>query len=267
MTARRKTVGSLLLALVGALAGCTSYFEIPIETPISPKLDIDCVPARARRRLHRGRQRRSRRQSRDGAAAAQPAAAEGQPARHRRRGVAAGRDRRAADAGRRANGNGRAGVADRRPRPARRIRSCRRSRTKRISSRTRRCSPTSSTGRRSARSIRTRSSSPARCSSAASARRLRAARAGSLRLVRPPPRRPGADLHGAQGLHPAPDVRVHRRPDRRDAAQRNVPRGDSLQPEHADAGAVVVLRADGSAAADVPQHVERAEDPRARASC
>src|SRR5919109_4669772 len=40
MTARRKTVGSLLLALVGALAGCTSYFEIPIETPISPKLDI-----------------------------------------------------------------------------------------------------------------------------------------------------------------------------------------------------------------------------------
>ena len=40
MTARRKTVGSLALALVGALAGCTSYFEIPIETPISPKLDV-----------------------------------------------------------------------------------------------------------------------------------------------------------------------------------------------------------------------------------
>ena len=41
MTARpRKTVGSLLLVLVGALAGCTSYFEIPIETPIQPKLDI-----------------------------------------------------------------------------------------------------------------------------------------------------------------------------------------------------------------------------------
>ena len=56
MTARqRKTVGSrgprraflarwggrsLLLALVGAVAGCTSYFEIPIETPIQPKLDI-----------------------------------------------------------------------------------------------------------------------------------------------------------------------------------------------------------------------------------
>jgi hypothetical protein len=51
MTAQRKTAGSILkrgqLALsvvsvisVTALAGCTSYFEIPIETPISPKLDI-----------------------------------------------------------------------------------------------------------------------------------------------------------------------------------------------------------------------------------
>lgn len=41
MTARqRRTVCSLLLAVVGALAGCTSYFEIPIETPIQPKLDI-----------------------------------------------------------------------------------------------------------------------------------------------------------------------------------------------------------------------------------
>jgi hypothetical protein len=51
MTAQRKTVvkprglGQLALSvcslvLVAALAGCTSYFEIPIETPISPKLDI-----------------------------------------------------------------------------------------------------------------------------------------------------------------------------------------------------------------------------------
>lgn len=35
----RKTIGSLILLLVGALAGCTSYFEIPIETPVLPKLD------------------------------------------------------------------------------------------------------------------------------------------------------------------------------------------------------------------------------------
>jgi hypothetical protein len=35
----RKILGSLLL-VVGALAGCTSYYEIPIETPVQPKLDI-----------------------------------------------------------------------------------------------------------------------------------------------------------------------------------------------------------------------------------
>jgi hypothetical protein len=40
MIARRKTVGSLLLVLVGALASCTSYYEIPIETPVQPKLDV-----------------------------------------------------------------------------------------------------------------------------------------------------------------------------------------------------------------------------------
>ena len=36
----RKTVGSLSLALVAAVAACTSYTEIPIETPIQPKLDV-----------------------------------------------------------------------------------------------------------------------------------------------------------------------------------------------------------------------------------
>jgi hypothetical protein len=36
---QRKILGSLLLAF-GALAGCTSYYEIPIETPVQPKLDI-----------------------------------------------------------------------------------------------------------------------------------------------------------------------------------------------------------------------------------
>ena len=39
MIAQRRKAGSLLLVLVGALAGCTSYYEIPIETPVSPKLD------------------------------------------------------------------------------------------------------------------------------------------------------------------------------------------------------------------------------------
>ena len=41
MTARlRKSVSSCSLALVAALAACTSYTEIPIETPIQPKLDV-----------------------------------------------------------------------------------------------------------------------------------------------------------------------------------------------------------------------------------
>jgi hypothetical protein len=51
MTARRKTVGSghrrhrrhgiLALSVISVISvACTSYFEIPIETPISPKLDI-----------------------------------------------------------------------------------------------------------------------------------------------------------------------------------------------------------------------------------
>ncbi len=41
MTARlRKTVASLSLALLAAVSACTSYTEIPIETPISPKLDV-----------------------------------------------------------------------------------------------------------------------------------------------------------------------------------------------------------------------------------
>src|SRR5688572_15107419 len=39
MTAlRKKTVASL--ALLAALSACTSYTEIPIETPIQPKLDV-----------------------------------------------------------------------------------------------------------------------------------------------------------------------------------------------------------------------------------
>jgi hypothetical protein len=41
MTARlRKTVANLGLALLVLTAACTSYTEIPIETPIQPKLDV-----------------------------------------------------------------------------------------------------------------------------------------------------------------------------------------------------------------------------------
>ena len=41
MTARSAAAASsLVLACVLALAGCTDYFEIPIETPIQPKMDV-----------------------------------------------------------------------------------------------------------------------------------------------------------------------------------------------------------------------------------
>src|SRR5829696_7141040 len=41
MTARlRKTGASLTLLAIAALTACTSYTEIPIETPIQPKLDV-----------------------------------------------------------------------------------------------------------------------------------------------------------------------------------------------------------------------------------
>src|SRR5690349_1168058 len=41
MTARNAALASsIVLAGVLVLAGCTGYYEIPIETPIQPKLDV-----------------------------------------------------------------------------------------------------------------------------------------------------------------------------------------------------------------------------------
>ena len=56
---------------------------------------------------------------------------------------------------------------------------------------------------------------------AARALRVRAARAGVLRHVRPPPRGARAHLHGAEGVHPPAEVHLHRRPHR---ARRSTPR-------------------------------------------
>ena len=52
---------------------------------------------------------------------------------------------------------------------------------------------------------------------------LRAEGAGSLRLLRPPQRRARAHLHGPQGIHPEAEVRVHRRhvPARRSTRRRS----------------------------------------------
>ena len=46
--------------------------------------------------------------------------------------------------------------------------------------------------------------------------RLRVARRRAIRSVRSPPRRTDSHLHGTQGVHPAAEVRLHRRTDRRD---------------------------------------------------
>ena len=48
------------------------------------------------------------------------------------------------------------------------------------------------------------------------------ARRGGVRLLRPPPRRADAHLHGAQGLHPPSEVRLHRWPHGRDDVLREL---------------------------------------------
>ena len=70
-----------------------------------------------------------------------------------------------------------------------------------------------------------------------------------------------AAVRRPQGLRPDAEVRVHRRPDRRAALLGVVPGRGALprQPEHP--GAVVLFRADGQAAAGVPEHPEHPEDP------
>jgi len=55
---------------------------------------------------------------------------------------------------------------------------------------------------------------------------------------------------------------LHRRPDRDDDVFGTVSRRDSLQCAAEHAGAVVVLRTDGPAGPELPQRAERSEDPR-----
>ena len=99
---RAAAIASLALAL--AVSACTSFYEIPIETPIQAKLDVIGVQPRPRRRLHRGRQRRRRRQPRNGSPAQEPAPHEVGAESHRSGRAAARGDRggagRAAAAGR-----------------------------------------------------------------------------------------------------------------------------------------------------------------------
>ena len=257
-------VPALALALLAGSA-CTSFYEIPIETPIQPKMDVSMfqrvliagfigggtedVDANLETvRLLRS-QLRTKSQLRvieaevlqladiaKEQAKGEPAA----PASPAARPTASSRSSRP------------------RPKPTRHA-----SATRRTSSAIRASSPTSPSGRSSAKSTRGRSSSPARCSS----RRSRPpaivpVEQEVLRPARAPPRHPASRLSGAQGLHPAAETDLHRRPHRCDALLGDAPRGDPLQRAAEHAGAVVVLRADGQADSELPEHPQHAEDPR-----
>src|SRR4029078_3059504 len=71
---------------------------------------------------------------------------------------------------------------------------------------------------------------------------------------------PGAYLYGAQGVHPAAEVHLHRRAHRDDALLRGIQGRGVVQPAADHAGAVVLLRVDGPAGPEFPEHAEHTED-------
>ncbi len=88
MTARTAAAAaSFTLALT--LVACTNFYEVPIETPIQPKMDVSAFQRVLIAGFLAGRLGGRRRESRDRAAAAQPAAIEVVAARDRRRRAAA----------------------------------------------------------------------------------------------------------------------------------------------------------------------------------
>ena len=71
---------------------------------------------------------------------------------------------------------------------------------------------------------------------------------------------PVRTVHGAQRLQPRRALHLHRRAQRRNAPLGKLRRADPLQRQPDDAGVVVVFRADGSAHPDVPQHAQQPEN-------
>ncbi len=159
------------------------------------------IPACVHRRLHLGRYRRCRRQPRDRAPASQPVAHEVEPAR-RRCGCAAADGRRV---GPHRSGTECAGARRRRKRARDQEREG--PSALRAHLRRRRLLEAHRRGvSESADRNRNRAVHPALAGGHG------AARARSHRSARPPPRRARARVHGAQGVHPAGEVHLHRRP-------------------------------------------------------
>ena len=78
-----------------------------------------------------------------------------------------------------------------------------------------------------------------------------------VRRIRPAGSRTGAGLPGSPRLHPQPEVHLHRRTHRRDVVHGTPPGRDPVRRSAEYAGAVVVLRADGPADSFGPRHAER----------
>jgi hypothetical protein len=246
MTARlKKTAGSVCLVLLAVGAACTSYTEIPIETPISPKLDVSAFQRIFIAGFIAGANEMSM-PTWKRFAAAQPVAQQGHHARDRRRHAAA------LEVAKQNGGGHTPPVPDQQAvAPSAGSGQGRSSTTRRI------LSPTAHLRERRVRKrIGEEYQQPLIVTGAVLfAPQQRSASCSASRKVYDSFGRrvvvPVAPTWSARAC-PAPDLHLHRRPDRRNPAQRDVPGRDSLQRQPADPGPVVLFRAHGSAPAGLP---------------
>ena len=222
MTARTVAAVSSLAVALGS-AGCLSFYEIAVETPIQAKIDVSTFPARAGRRLPGGRLEEHRSQHGNGAPASQSAAHPSPTCGDRRR--------RAARSARKWTSGAAPPVAVS-PQPTSRAIKHEQDLAdyeaiftdvdywKKLGEEYQ--SPLIITG-----SIMfTEVSKSGVVSTAADVHRIRRAQ---VRYAE------DRDVQGHEGLRADAQVRLHRRPDRRAALHRVVPRGGALRrrPEHA----------------------------------
>ena len=91
---------------------------------------------------------------------------------------------------------------------------------------------------------------------------IRLARRRGVRLLRQAPCHPHPHLPRTEGLHPAAEVHLHRRPLGRDDVLGELSRRGALQRAADDTRAIVLLRVDGPSGAELPEHPEQPEDSR-----